>query len=71
MSRLMLILTSHHGEEIVATPGRTVLKYRDGFLQNDAATYPTEREAARHAADLNAIEAHSPMVHNNCYVVAR
>lgn len=65
-----MTLTSVHGATIDATPGRTVLHYRDGFLQNDAQTFATAGEARQRASDRNVIASHSPMPAINRYHVA-
>lgn len=61
---------SVHGTAIDATPGLTILRYRDGFLQCAMGTYQTTGEARQHAADLNVIAQHSPMAYLNRYYVA-
>lgn len=52
------IYTSHHGARIEAVIGRTVLHYRDGYLQNDHTTEPTEYDAQGAAAARTAAHRH-------------
>jgi hypothetical protein len=65
-----MVFVSNSSSLLNVIPGRTVLHYRNDILIN-THTYPTEREAQRHAADHNVIESHCPMAATHHYEVAQ
>lgn len=46
-------IRNYHGQELEVTPGLSVVKYDDGFLQDIVRTHSDERSAISHARSLN------------------